>query len=203
MTAVTDKNTAIVVLAAGMSRRMGSDNKLLLCAGDQSAPMLRSVAEQALGSAASTVYIVLGHQSAAVRNSLNGLPLCFIYNDNYQDGLSESVKSAISEIDERHTSLIIALGDMPFVTSSLFNLLIENFSNSNNQPIVAPRFNHQRGNPVLWPKRYFSALKQVKGDKGGRQLLQQHQAEILLVDVTDQSVCMDIDNHEQLTASYS
>ena len=63
-------------------------------------------------------------------------------------------------------------------------------------------FNLKRGNPVLWPRRYFSALYEIEGDKGGRQLLQQHQEEILFVDVADQSVCMDIDNYEQLTASY-
>lgn len=202
MSAGHSSTTAIVILAAGMSRRMGADNKLLLCAGQQDTPMVRTVAMEALNSDASAVYVVLGYQADQVQRTLADLPVNLLSNPDFTSGLSASVRVAINRIGTQHDSLIITLADMPFVNTDLYDQLIDTFQHSNRQSIVAPRFNQKRGNPVLWPQCFFPELSQLSGDKGGRQLLQQHADALLLVDVNDPSVCLDIDTHEQLKHSH-
>ncbi|MEH6472404.1 MAG: nucleotidyltransferase family protein [Halopseudomonas sp.] len=192
--------SAIVILAAGMSRRMGQHNKLLQQIGDPPTPMVRVVAEQAIASSVGEVYVVLGHQAEQVRLALDGLALNYIYNDDYQQGQSASVRTTVAALGERYDSLIIALGDMPFVSADVYRGLVERFRATGERSVVVPSYNGKRGNPVLWPRQQFVHLAAVEGDKGGRQVLQRLQSELVTLCVNDRSIFEDIDDHEQLAA---
>ncbi len=197
--------TLITILAAGLSRRMGSDNKLLMPVGADPRPMIRRVAEQTRASAASRVSVVVGHQADAVRSALNGLSLSYVDNPDYREGLSASVRTAARAAaeDSDVDSLIITLADMPFVETEVYDTLIRHFRQTGGQRIVLPAARGRRGNPVLWPRDCFSELLSVSGDRGGREILRNAGDRLLTVETAGQGIFTDIDNHEQLAACAS
>src|SRR5262245_55116400 len=163
---------ACIVLAAGRSTRMGSENKLLCeLAGE---PMVRRVAVTALASRARPVHVVVGHQGLEVRAALAGLDLCIIDNPEYASGLSSSLKAGIGSLPRSLAGALIALGDMPGLKPADLDRLIEAFFATAGQAIVVPTHQGQRGNPVLWPAGAFPELMQLEGDVGARRLLARH-----------------------------
>ena len=80
------RRVAAVVLAAGRSTRMGAINKLIAEIGGK--PLVRIAAEQALASRAKPVIVVTGHERERVEAALAGLPVRFVHNPDYAEGLS-------------------------------------------------------------------------------------------------------------------
>ena len=71
------------------------------------------------------------------------------------------------------TDVLIGLGDMPMISSSLLNSLINHHTSrhAGRRAITFPTVDGGRGNPVLWDKTFFSDLSNLTGDSGGRQLI--------------------------------
>jgi molybdenum cofactor cytidylyltransferase len=187
---------AAIVLAAGRSTRMGSVNKLLCeIAG---APMVRHVALCALGSRARPVLVVTGHQGEAVRAALAGLPVTFVANPDYANGLMSSLKAGIAALPAEIGGALVALGDMPMLRAADFDRLIEAFMAAEAKDIIVPVHGGRRGNPVLWPAGYFGKILALEGDAGARQLFAGHAAAIREVPVEAAAVLEDIDTPEAL-----
>ena len=87
-------NIAALVLAAGRSSRMGGPNKLLAEIGGR--PLVRIAVEEALASRARPVIVVTGHQRERVEAALAGLPVDFVHNSHFADGLGTSLRAGIS-----------------------------------------------------------------------------------------------------------
>ena len=82
-----------VILAAGESRRMGKQNKLLLRVGGEA--MLVKLVKVVCASDASQILIVIGHEAEQIRQELYDLPINFVYNPNFSKGMTTSIKSGI------------------------------------------------------------------------------------------------------------
>ena len=78
-----------VVLAAGLSSRMGANKLLKPVVGK---PMLRHAVDAALASAAEPVIVVTGNEKARIAVSLDGLPVKICDNPDFPTGLSSSLK---------------------------------------------------------------------------------------------------------------
>lgn len=187
---------AAVILAAGSSRRMGRENKLLQHINNQ--PMVRSVVETALASQAGPVIVVTGHDAAEVRQCLTGLDVTFVHNPNYEDGLSTSVRIGVGHVDNTSMGAIMMLGDMPCISSDTVDLLIETFQSRKGQDICVPVHGGQRGNPILWPREFFPDMMDLSGDAGARRLLKSHQNRVAEVDVGVDSIFIDVDTSTDL-----
>ncbi|MEI8147044.1 MAG: NTP transferase domain-containing protein, partial [Alphaproteobacteria bacterium] len=87
-----------LILAAGKSSRMGGPNKLV--ARLDGKPLVRHAAEAALASHVDEVVVVTGHQGERVREALAGLPLRFVDNPRFAEGLSTSLTAGIEALDE-------------------------------------------------------------------------------------------------------
>src|SRR5271168_3545809 len=116
------RNIAALVLAAGRSSRMGGPNKLLAEIGGR--PLVRIVAEAALGSRARPVIVVTGHQRERVEAALAGLPLEFVHNANFADGLGTSLKAGIGALPAQSDGVVVCLGDMPQVDAPIIDRLV-------------------------------------------------------------------------------
>src|SRR5215212_5925074 len=92
--AASEHHIAAVVLAAGRSTRMGGTNKLVAEIGGK--PLVRIAAEQVLASRARPVIVVTGHQKERVERALAGLPVTFVHNPDFAEGLSTSLKTGIA-----------------------------------------------------------------------------------------------------------
>ena len=193
------KNVAAIVLAAGQSRRMEGKNKLL--EDFRGAPLVRHAVEAALGSKASPVIVVTGKDGAAVKKALTGLDVRFIDNPDFAEGLSSSLKAGIRAVPEESAAAIVCLGDMPGVTSALIDRLIVGFAPERGAVIVAPVKNKQRGNPVLWARRFFPELLALEGDMGARKLTNFYDEGLLEIEIGDDGAFADIDTPEALDAA--
>ena len=86
-------------------------------------------------------------------------------------------------------------GDMPFLSPSVLKLLMDAFSETP-QWIIRPMYGQKPGSPVFFPKRFFPELLELKGDTGGREVLQKHPQWVRTVAVDDVNAGRDIDTPE-------
>ena len=92
---------------------------------------------------------------------------------------------------------------MPLVDAGVVGRLIAAFNPAEHRSICVPVHNGQRGNPVLWGRQHFEALKSLTGDKGARALFDQYADELVEVAMPDEAVLTDIDTPEALAAMRS
>ena len=189
---------AVLVLAAGQSRRMGKTNKLLVPIDGK--PLLRHTVEAAAASKAAAVVVVTGHQREAVEALLDGIDVRIEHNPDYASGLSTSLKAGIEALPAGTDAVIVCLGDMPGIDSRLLDRLIDAFAPAQGRSIVVPTHHGKRGNPVLWASAYFPAMTRLEGDVGARHLIGQHQEAVVEVPADSAATLLDIDTPEALDA---
>jgi molybdenum cofactor cytidylyltransferase len=192
------RNIAALVLAAGRSSRMGGPNKLLAEIGGR--PLVRIVAEAALASRARPVIVVTGHQRERVEAALDGLPVRFVHNPDFADGLGTSLKAGIGALPAEADGVIVCLGDMPQVDAALIDRLIGAFDPDKGALAVVPTIDGMRGNPVVWSRRFFPDLMAVEGDVGARHLIGRYPEAVAEVPLTGRAALTDIDTPEALEA---
>jgi molybdenum cofactor cytidylyltransferase len=193
---VAGHNIAAVVLAAGRSIRMGGPNKLLAEIGGR--PLVRIAVEQALASRAKPVIVVTGHERERVEAALKGLPVQFVHNPDFAVGLGGSVRTGIAAVPAAADGAIVCLGDMPQVDAALIDRLIADFAPEQGALAVVPTIDGQRGNPVLWSRRFFPDLMAIEGDVGARNLINRYGEAVVEVPVTGKGALVDVDTPEAL-----
>ena len=191
------KHVAAIVLAAGQSRRMGSNKMMADIAG---VPMIARAVDAALASKASPVVVVTGHESERIRTVLAGRNVILAHNPNFAGGLSTSLRAGLDALPSDVDGAIVALGDMPGVTPAHLDRLIAAFDPEGGAAICVPTFNGKRGNPVLWGKTYFPEMRDVAGDVGARHLIGAHSEDIREVAMPDTGVLEDLDTPAALAA---
>jgi molybdenum cofactor cytidylyltransferase len=192
----TAPRVAAVVLAAGSSKRMGT-NKML--APFKGKPMVRATVEGILASAVDDVVVVTGHQHLQVEAALQGLKLRIVHNLDHASGMSTSLCSGVLTA-RKADAVVVCLGDMPRVSSQVINRMIAAFNPTEHRTIIVPVHKGQWGNPVLWGAEHFDVLCSLEGDKGARALIQQFKSEAVEINVEDPGVLMDADTPEALAA---
>jgi len=192
------RKVAGLVLAAGRSTRMGGPNKLLEEINGR--PLVRIATEHVLGSRARPVIVVTGHQKERVERALAGLPVTFVHNPDFADGLSTSLKVGIGAVPAEADGAIVCLGDMPQVSATLIDRLIAAFEPERGALVVIPTVAGKRGNPVLWSRRFFPDLLAVEGDVGARHLIGGYAEAVAEVAVEDAAALTDVDTPEALIA---
>lgn len=182
-----------IILAAGKSSRM-KKNKLLLPLGGE--VVIRSVVKAVLESQVNDIIVVTGRDAEILESELMGLDVACVFNTNYEMGQSTSVKKGLEALKPSSDGVLFFMGDQPLVEAKIIDEMIEAFKKSKSS-ILVPRTREGRGNPVLFSKKWYEHLKDVSGDQGGRQLLKQHQEEILYFDIEDPMFFYDIDDLEK------
>jgi molybdenum cofactor cytidylyltransferase len=184
-----------LVLAAGLSRRMGDRNKLLL--PWKGATMLEAVVRALRDSTVTSTVVVTGHEHQRIENLLHAEAVSVCYNPAYEQGMGHSLARGISQLDDAD-AVVVCLGDMPAVNSNLIDQLIEAAGRRAADVIVVPVHRGKRGNPVLVGKSFFDTLLQNEGDSGARYLMRQYPERLIEVDTDDAAVLQDFDTPESL-----
>jgi len=192
------RRVAAVVLAAGRSTRMGAINKLIAEIGGK--PLVRIAAEQALASHAGPVIVVTGHERERVEAALAGLPVRFVHNPDFAEGLGTSLKTGIAAVPAESDGAIVCLGDMPQVDAQLIDKLIAAFDPQRGALVVVPTFDGRRGNPVVWSRRFFHDLTSIRGDIGARHLIGSYAEAVVEVPVAGGAALTDVDTPESFSA---
>ncbi len=193
---------AAVVLAAGRSTRMASGNKLL--ADVEGKPMLHRTLDaidggDGGGSRLQPIVVVTGFQSEQIAASIaqRRRPVEIAHNPDYLQGLGTSLRTGIASLPDSTGAAIIFLADMPDITADVPNHLVSAHLIAKDK-ICVPVIEGKRGNPVLWPRRYFQDLSAVEGDVGGRHLLRKFSDSVQEVPVSSDSILNDMDTVQDL-----
>ncbi|MFO7925277.1 MAG: nucleotidyltransferase family protein [Halobacteriota archaeon] len=178
-----------VLLAAGRSERFGDRNKLLApLAGE---PLVRRAVGTLLAAPLSEVVIVVGHDADTVREALSDLPVTVVENPNYDEGQATSVRTGIEAVGDDADAVVFALSDMPAVAPETVGRLVAAYERGLGDALAAAN-DGRRGNPVLFDRRHFDSLRDVRGDVGGREILLEG-SESALVESGDPGVHRDVD----------
>jgi CTP:molybdopterin cytidylyltransferase MocA/xanthine/CO dehydrogenase XdhC/CoxF family maturation factor len=138
---------AAVVLAAGLSRRMGAQNKLLLPVAGE--PMIRRVVGNVLAAGFVEVVVVLGHQADDVRRALAPLGVRCVVNADFESGQVSSVRAGLAALTQPADAVMVCLGDQPLLGSADLDRLRVAYGERPQGSILVPMRGNRRGNPVL------------------------------------------------------
>ncbi|MEX3010227.1 NTP transferase domain-containing protein [Hoeflea sp. TYP-13] len=193
MTAAT-RNIDAVLLAAGLSRRMGDENKLLLPFGGE--PLVRHTATMLMNAGFRQVVVVTGHDAREVEAALDGLDLSVSFNPHFASGQMSSVVHGLHALKEREVpakGVMIALADMPYLQTSDYCDLSRMFFSSGADFIIVPEYLDQRGNPVILPQSQIAAATSGGLNTGCRKLIGNHPERVRAVAVNNSAFVRDID----------
>lgn len=179
---MTDKiSCALILLAAGASTRMGRPKQLLPMYGNR--PLLRHVVESSLTEPVSPIVVVLGANAREVEPSLAGLPVRIVVNPDWAEGMGASLRCGLETLLATAPAIqnvIVALADQPDLPAGHFLRLIET-QRTTARPIIASECEGVCGPPVLFTRKYFPALRTMRGDTGARMLLREHAHEVATI----------------------
>ena len=182
---------AALILAAGLSKRMGK-NKMLVDADGM--PMVRRVFENVRQSDVDKIFVVTGSMAEAVESALAGCDYNAVFNERYKKGMGTSISAGVKYISScSYDALLIFHGDMPFVKLETVNILINSYKQTKSK-IIAPFYKNKRGHPVLFDRSFFPALTRLDGDFGAKKILEQNRSDMLSVNIDDPGILIDIDN---------
>ncbi len=180
-----------IILAAGASKRMGT-NKLLLPFGG--VPVIERVVKAATGSALGEVILVYG--SDRIKETGDKYKAKVVGNDQPQHGQSRSVRLGVGNASEYADGFMFLVGDQPYITSEMINKLIACYVSGDHSAVV-PLYKGRRGNPVVFSYPLREKLMGLEGDSGGRVLLEQLTGKIAVVDMDDERSGLDMDTQEE------
>ena len=182
-----------VVLAAGAAERMGQQKLYLDFKGK---PVLQWTLEAALASELDEVVCVVRDlEQTKQKILLEHEKLRWITNEKASEGQNTSIIAGIKAISPQSEAALFLVGDQPLVKAELINTLIELFRK---KPVllVAPTYQAQTRNPVLFSKYLFPELLKLTGDRGGRGLIEKYRQKAAWLEWNDEAPFLDLDTWE-------
>ena len=185
-----------ILLAAGQSKRMNGENKLIK--EIQGIPLIKLSVKNILASSIDELIVVLGHQKEIVEKLIDkNEKIKFVFNKNFESGMASSIKTGLNNLSEKTEAFFICLGDMPMVNQDVYNQLIRS---RNNKEIIIPTYKDQQGNPILFSKSMKSIIVSIEGDIGAKKILEQNKDKILKVKIDDINITKDFNTKDNFNS---
>ena len=155
-----------ILLAAGQSKRMKSENKLIKLYKNK--PLINYSLNVLKKSKVNKIIIVLGHQHKEVKKIIKkNKKIIFTYNKNYKKGMASSIKIGLKKISKNDKGFIVAQSDMPFVKQSDINKICRSI-NSKKFLVHALKYKNRVGNPIGFDSSLIKKFKNIKGQFGAK-----------------------------------
>jgi molybdenum cofactor cytidylyltransferase len=178
-----------ILLGAGESKRMGVD-KLSLPWGRKT--VIEHCFETLLQSEVLEIVVVLGIRNKGVKNLFQGRKVKVVLNPHSKRGMSTSIREGLRAIRPSSPGILIALGDQPLLKTRTINALVRAFDRGE-EGIIIPSFQGRKGHPVIFHKRYRKELLNLRGDLGGRTIVERHPEDVRVVPIKSEGVVKDVD----------
>ena len=178
-----------IVLAAGQSRRMGSDNKLIKKYNKKY--LINHIIDTLIKSKVNKIIVVLGFQKSKVRKTtVKNKKINFVFNKNYKSGMASSIKTGLKRISKRSIGFLIVQADMPLISKKIVNTLCYAVRNSNKE-IVAPIYKRKMGNPIGFKRSMTRILNKTSGDSGAKKIILRNKKKLGLIKINSKSIFKD------------
>ncbi|MEC1521254.1 nucleotidyltransferase family protein [Neobacillus niacini] len=182
-----------IILAAGLSKRMGHPKLLLPLNGK---PLFRYPLEQAIRNHLQPICLIAGQHLQAFQTASSDLVgVEYIYNRGYEQGMSSSLKIGIENIKDCTDAAFIFLADQPFVPDLVVQSMIEEFGKDTR--IVRPQYQGNFGHPILIDKSLYDEFLKLEGDQGGKAIINNYKSETKILTFDHPFWGMDIDTPEE------
>jgi len=181
-----------IILAAGSSRRMGTQ-KLLMPYSDST--IIETVVGHVLNSSIENIIVVLGANADEIKEATGHLPVKFCINHNHEEGMLSSVICGFNALPDEADVALLFLGDQPDIPSRITNSILAAYNDSIHG-IVIPVYNHRRGHPLLVDMKYRKEIRKLDLELGLRSLMHLFPEDVLEIEVDDPGILVDIDTRE-------
>ena len=189
-------NAAILILAAGQSRRMHGVDKLLEPVAGQ--PLIRRQAQVALATGL-PVWIALPPDRPLRNEALQGLVVGIVDVSDARLGISYSLIAGNAAVPA-DMALILWLADLPEITTDDLRTLGSAAQAAPNAIIRATTSAGKPGHPVVVPPNFRAELNRLTGDDGARDVLKRHAANTVFVPLAGTRALTDLDTPEDWSA---
>lgn len=183
-----------IILAAGLSRRMGTVNKLLIDIDGE--PMIRRSVRPYLNICDGEIVVVTGHAPDRVEQALADLPVRFVHNPNFAQGQKTSVAAGLTAIAKAE-QYFVGLGDQPFLTSADLTAFA---AHAGETKITVAYANDKRGNPLIVPHGLKPALLADRSNPGCQKFTRNNPDKVNRVAVGQPAFFHDLDTPEAINA---
>ena len=180
-----------ILLAAGQSKRLKSENKLIKLYKKK--PLINHSLNALHKSKVNKIIVVLGHQKKELqkiikKNNKN----IFTYNKEYKKGMASSIKAGLRKLNEKDKGFIIVQSDMPFIKSSDINK-IYNSIKSKKYLVHVLKYRNRVGNPIGFDISIMKKFKRIKGDVGAKFMVKRLKKETRFIKINNLKSFKDFD----------
>ncbi|GAC1045267.1 nucleotidyltransferase family protein [Agrobacterium radiobacter] len=194
-------SVSIVLLAAGLSSRMGESGAHKLLAEFQGVPLIRRSAIIASKCESHSVVVVTGYRHHDIGGSISDLPVALVHNPGFPSGMASSIAVGVAAAEANQPSgIMIMLADMPTLTGADLDSLISAFRDHEAACIIRAVAGGKSGNPVVFPGMLYQELKSLNGDKGARELIRASTLPVIDVEIGDGAL-VDVDTPHAVEAA--
>lgn len=178
-------------MASGFSKRMNRDKLTLDFKG---ITVIERVIKAVKASEVDHIIMVYRNEELREIGMRHGIRT--VYNSKAELGQSQSIKLGVEASPIETRGLMFFVGDQPFLNPVTINKLIQVF-HVGKYPIVVPKYNEKKGNPVIFSSALKNELLKVTGDEGGRTIIQRRYDEVKFVPFEHSLVGRDIDTWDE------
>ena len=185
--------TAALIVAAGMSSRMGDFKPLLNIGSISIAQRVVATFQQA---GVEKIVMVTGYNAVMLERHLAGNGVVFLRNENYETTqMFDSVCIGLSYLRDKCGRVLFTPVDIPLFTADTVHRLLET-----DAPLACPAVDGETGHPTLIGASLFDRILSDSGDQGLRGALNRCDAEPTLIPVEDRGILHDADTPEDYKA---
>jgi molybdenum cofactor cytidylyltransferase len=179
---------AAVILAAGLSRRLGRPKQLLRLG---SKTVIEHVTANVLQTEVCEVIVVLGAHYQKIEQVLNFYPVKCIYNPCFKDGMGTSVAAGAAAVAPHVKGIMFVVGDQPLLSSDYMNRLLKFYLEK--KPLI---LKPENGMPAIFAIKLKEELMALTGDTGGRQLIKKYSDRVVTFPPIPAHQSLDIDTEK-------
>ena len=184
---MTTPRHALVLLAAGASRRLGQPKQLLRIDGET---LVHRAARLGLATTPAQALLVLGAQADATWAAIEDLDLQRVDCPDWSDGLGASLRAGLAAVSPECEGALVLLCDQPALDAAHLQSLVGSWRHDPARA-VASAYAGVLGVPALLPRAWFEALSRNTGDRGARDLLRERVDDVKAIPAP--ALSMDID----------
>lgn len=180
-----------VVLAAGLSRRMGQPKVLLPWTSRMT--IIEHIITQLMMARVDHIVVVTGNRAGEVRRLASGRGAETVHNPDYEAGeMLSSLKAGLEALPPNMAAALVVLGDQPRIQPRVISQVMMSYAEGHGQ-IVAPTYQGERGHPILIDRRYWPEILALPPGSAPRDVIKKYPAETALIDVNTDSILGDVD----------
>lgn len=184
--------TGCILMAAGSASRFGGDKVMALFRGE---PLLRRALEAVPAEGLGAVAVVTRHPEAAALAAEFGF--LAVHNPHPDWGVSYTIRLGLDAVGDCEGAMFL-VADQPLLRRETAAALVD-FFHAHPDRLVGLAHGGVRGNPCIFPARFFPELRALRGDRGGGAVIRRHRAELLLLEAPARELA-DVDTLQALEA---